>query len=224
MSRSSLADAAYAELRSAILAGDLAPGTTIVETDVASLLDVSRTPVREALRRLELEGYLERQPGGRLSVHSYTDREIRDLFLVRGLLEGYAARLAATRIADGELDELERLLERDMEALREHEIDELAALNDQIHGVVLEASRNRTLRDLVANLRERIHGLGAFAVGAGEDQHRFVEEHARMVGLLREGDAEAVEDLAREHVQKARDVLLDGLESGGQALAESDAS
>jgi DNA-binding GntR family transcriptional regulator len=224
MSRSSLADAAYAELRSAILAGDLAPGATIVETDVASLLDVSRTPVREALRRLELEGYLERQPGGRLSVHSYTDREIRDLFLVRGLLEGYAARLAATRISDGELDELERLLERDMDALRDHEIDELAALNDQIHGVVLEASRNRTLRDLVANLRERIHGLGAFAIGAGEDQHRFVEEHARMVGLLREGDAEAVEDLAREHVHKARDVLLEGLASGGLAAVESDAS
>jgi DNA-binding GntR family transcriptional regulator len=224
MSRSSLADAAYAELRSAILAGDLAPGTTIVETDVASLLDVSRTPVREALRRLELEGYLEREPGGRLNVHSYTDREIRDLFLVRGLLEGYAARLAATRISDGELDELERLLERDMDALRDHEIDELAALNDQIHGVVLEASRNRTLRDLVANLRERIHGLGAFAIGAGEDQQRFVEEHARMVGLLREGDAEAVEDLAREHVHKARDVLLEGLVSGGHAAVESDAS
>jgi DNA-binding GntR family transcriptional regulator len=224
MSRSSLADAAYAELRAAILAGRLTPGATIVETEIASLLHVSRTPVREALRRLELEGYLEREPGGRLSVHSYTDREIRDLFLVRGLLEGYAARLAATRISDAELDELERLLERDMHALRDHRIDQLATLNDQFHRLILEASRNRTLRDLVANLRERIHGLGAFAIGAGEDQHRFVEEHARMVRLLREGDAEAVEDLAREHVHKARDLLLEGLESDHHAAVESDAS
>jgi DNA-binding GntR family transcriptional regulator len=224
MSRSSLADAAYAELRSAILAGKLAPGTTIVETDVASLLGVSRTPVREALRRLELEGYLERQPGGRLSVHSYTDREIKDLFLVRGLLEGYAARLAATRISDAELDELERLLDRDIQAVRDEEIDELAALNDQIHGLILEASRNRTLRDLVANLRERIHGLGAFAIGAGEDQRRFVEEHARMVRLLRDGDVDQVEELAREHVHKARDVLLEGMQSGEQPAVKSDAS
>jgi DNA-binding GntR family transcriptional regulator len=224
MSRSSLADAAYAELRAAILGGRLSPGTTVVEMDVASLLHVSRTPVREALRRLQLEGYLERKPGGRLSVYSYTDREIRDLFLVRALLEGYAARLAAIRISDAELEELERLLESDIRALREHRIDDLATLNDQIHGVILEASRNRTLRDLVANLRERIHGLRAFAIGAGEDQRLFVEEHARMIRLLREGDAEAVEDLAREHVYKARDVLLEGLESGRHASVESDAS
>lgn len=212
MNRSSLADAAYAELRSAIVGGRLSPGAAVVETELAQMLGVSRTPVREALLRLELEGYLVRQAGGRLVVHAYTRKEILDMFLVRETLEGHAARMAASRISDAELEELEGILDEDVEAFRHHRIDQLAVLNDRIHGLIIEASRNRTLRELVGDLRERGHGLALFAVGGGQDQHRFVEEHTAMGRLLREGDGESLEALMRAHVRHARDMLLDGLD------------
>ncbi len=213
MNRASLADGAYEELRSAIVKGRLVPGTLVVETDLAQMLGVSRTPVREALLRLELEGYLVRQPGGRLVVHWHTRKSLDDLYLVRELLEGYAARVAASRISDGELDHLDALLEADVDAYRHHRIEQLASLNEQIHGLFLEASRNRTLVDLVAELRERIHGLALFVVGRGEDQQRFVQEHEELARLLREGDGEGAEALIRAHIRSAEDVLLQGLDT-----------
>jgi DNA-binding GntR family transcriptional regulator len=213
VNRTSLADGAYEELRSAIVGGRLTPGTLVVETDLAQMLGVSRTPVREALLRLELEGYLVRQPGGRLVVHWHTKKCLDDLYLVRELLEGYAARLAASRISDQELDQMDALLEADVDAYRHHRIEQLAQLNEQIHGLFLEASRNRTLKDLVAELRERIHGLALFVVGRGEDQQRFVQDHAELAQLLREGDGEGAEVLIRRHIRSAEDVLLEGLDT-----------
>jgi DNA-binding GntR family transcriptional regulator len=213
MNRASLADRAYEELRSAIVGGRLVPGTLVVETDLAEMLGVSRTPVREALLRLELEGYLMQQQGGRLAFHWHTRKSLDELYLVRETLEGYAAQLAAARISDRELEEFENLIEADLDAFRHHRIDQLAALNEQIHGLILEASRNRTLRDLVADLRERIHGLALFAVGRGEDQHRFVQDHTEMGRLLREGDGAGAAALMRHHIRSAEEVLLQGLES-----------
>jgi DNA-binding GntR family transcriptional regulator len=223
MSRASLAERAYEELRSAIVSGRLVPGTLVVETDLAEMLGVSRTPVREALLRLELEGYLVQQQGGRLAVHWHTRESLDDLYLVRTTLEAYAAQLAASRISDHELEEFDRLIEMDLEAFRHHRIDRLAALNEQIHGLILEASRNRTLRDLVADLRKRIHGLALFAVGRGEDQHRFVQDHTEMARLLREGDGAGAANLMRHHIRSAEEVLLQGLDVGPSAEAGSTA-
>lgn len=220
MNRISLADGAYEELRSAIVGGRLTPGTLVVETDLAQMLGVSRTPVREALLRLELEGYLVRQSGGRLVVHWHTKKGLDDLYLVRELLEGYAARLAASRISDQELDQMDALLEADIEAYRHHRIEQLAQLNEQIHGLFLEASRNRTLKDLVAELRERIHGLALFVVGRGEDQQRFVQDHAELAQLLREGDGEGAEALIRRHIRSAEDVLLEGLDAPDAGVSQ----
>src|SRR3954454_2883152 len=108
--RARLAGQAYAEIRDAINDGRLDAGALVIEADVAEMLGISRTPVRQALRRLELEGFLERDGRGRLFVHGLTRQEIVDLFAVRQRLESFGARLAATRIADGELLRLEEVL------------------------------------------------------------------------------------------------------------------
>lgn len=220
MSRTSLAQGAYEELRSAIVQGRLVPGTLVVETDLAEMLGVSRTPVREALLRLELEGYLIRQTGGRLVVHWHTRKGLDDLYRVRELLEGYAARLAASRISDRELDALDELLEADVDAFRHRRIDQLASLNDQIHGLFLEASRNRTLIELVTEFGERIHGLTIFAVGRDEDQQRFVQEHSELARLLREGDGEGAEALIRRHIRTAEALVLEGLDASGPSIEQ----
>jgi DNA-binding GntR family transcriptional regulator len=211
VTRSSLGERAYEELRSAIVTQRLSRGTPLVEADVTASLGVSRTPVREALRRLELEGYLERDGASRLFVRRLTVHQLDEAFLVRELLEAFAARLAADRIADAELERLDALLAADVAALEDGDVEKLARLNEQIHGVVLEASRNRTLSEVLRTLRGRVFGLTAFAVGSSSDQRAFVEEHALLVRLLAAGDGEAAEALVRRHLRRARDVLAAGL-------------
>jgi DNA-binding GntR family transcriptional regulator len=130
--------------------------------------------------------------------------------------------LAASRISDQELDQMDALLEDDIDAYKHRRIEQLARLNEQIHGLFLEASRNRTLKDLVAELRERIHGLALFVVGRGEDQQRFVQDHAELAQLLREGDGEGAEALIRRHIRSAEEVLLEGLDESDPGVPQVD--
>jgi DNA-binding GntR family transcriptional regulator len=210
-SSGTLADRAYRELRSAITAGRLKPGSPIVEADLASLLGVSRTPVREALRRCELEGYLGRREKGRLEVVPPTREMVEQLFDIRITVEEYAARLASERISDAELAQLDALVEEDFRALGRARSDQLAELNGEIHGTVLKAARNRTLVLLMRSFEGRPHGLRVFAVGDIEDRRRFVDEHRALVSLLRDGDADGAARLIRSHLGRARRLLLAGL-------------
>jgi DNA-binding GntR family transcriptional regulator len=211
VSRDSLADQVYAELRSAIAVGALTPQTPVVESAVAGMLNVSRTPVREALRRCELEGYVRREPGGRLVVQRPTVDQMRHVFLCRELLETYAVRLAAERISDEELDALDELIAADRRALAANAMEDLASLNEEIHGLIVRASRNRTLEAMLSGLPGRAYGLHTFAVGTEQDRARFVADHARLAELVRVGDADSAEALIRAHLETARDLLLAGL-------------
>lgn len=207
-----MADDAYRRLRTAITEQRLEPGTPLSENDVARALGVSRTPVREALARLELEGFAVRDDGGRLAVLRLTTDQVRDLFELRSLVESYATRLAAERISDAELALLDEAVAEDGEALKASDIAALGTLNQTIHDVILEASRNRVLIDLVADLRHRLVGLTAFAVGEPDDRERFVADHAEIVSLLRAGDGERAAELVCDHLDGARDLLLDSVE------------
>ena len=209
----------YEELRRAVTVGELAPGTPLLEASLAQKLAVSRTPIREALVRMDLEGYAGHDERGRLVVRTSTRSEIRDWFLVRLLLETYAVRLAAERISDQELRELDDLTAADAVALQELRADRLAALNEQIHDLIFRASRNRALVDLVHRLRGRVYGMSAFAVGDVSEQRAFVEEHAALGRLLREGDPEAAASVICLHLERAQELLEDipRAEDGGEA-------
>lgn len=211
MSEISLADRAYTELRSAIMDRRLAPGSAIVEAELAEMLGVSRTPVREALRRCELEGYLTRHENGRLVVELPTAEMVEQLFVVRVMIEDYAVRQAATRISEAELASLDDLVTEDFEALGRPRTERLAEINGEIHGTILGASRNRTLVALMRSFQGRPHGLSSFAVGDHDDRKRFVEDHRKLVQLLRDGDADGAGSLIREHLNHARHVIIQGL-------------
>jgi DNA-binding GntR family transcriptional regulator len=211
VARSSLADQAYLRLREAIVRGEIPPGRPVTEADVLGMSRVSRTPIREALMRLELEGYLARNSTNHLTVHLPTRREILENFWVRELLEVYATGLAARRISDAEVEHMQQLLKTDRQALRGRALDHLASTNDEIHDLVLRASRNRTLLNLVRNLRAKVHGIHAFAVGSISDQVAFVAQHAAIAEALRDGDGRRAMDLTQRHLRQARDLLLNEL-------------
>ncbi len=213
MTRSSLADQAYRRLRDAILGGRVPLDRPVSESDLTSMLHVSRTPVREALLRLELEGYLTRDGSKRLVVHVPSVDEIVENFWLRELLEVHAARLAARRISDDELRLLERHIANDQAALRSRAVESLARTNEDIHTLILRASRNRALVRLVQTLHAKFHGLQAFAVGRMEDQEEFVSQHAELCAALAEGDSDHAAEIIRAHLHKARDLLLAALDA-----------
>lgn len=208
----SLAARAYQEVRAAIVDGRFLPDEPILELDLGAKLRMSRTPIREALLQLELEGYLVRDDASRLIVHRLSAEEVAQIFMLRELLEGEAVRLAAARISDEELARLDELVAADRSALRRRRFDELHQLNEEIHSVFMDASRNRTLSELLSNLRGRIYGLDVFAVGSHDDQQEFVAEHAALVEHLRDGDEEAAVALLKAHLLRAREVFLHDLE------------
>ncbi|MEX2486542.1 MAG: GntR family transcriptional regulator [Nitriliruptoraceae bacterium] len=206
--RTSIADQVYRRLRTAITDQRLEPGLPLGENDVARAMGVSRTPIREALSRLELEGFAARDESGRLTVVRVTAEQVADLFDLRSLLEPYAAELAAERISDQELAALDREITADTAALERGDIEALAELNQRIHDIVLTASRNRMLVELVNDLRQRLAGVAAFAVGDAAERAHFVDDHSRLAALLRAGDGVGAARLLRHHLEGARDVLL----------------
>jgi DNA-binding GntR family transcriptional regulator len=210
--KTSLADQAYLELRSAIATGRLRAGTPIVESAVASMLAASRTPVRQALRRCEIEGYLRRGADGTLLVNRPTASDMSQLLFVRNLLESYALGCAATRISDAELDQLDALVAEDRRALRRKQPDRLAQINEQIHALLIHASRNRTLERLIRSVQARITPYAVFALGSPTQQEQFVEEHARIAALLRDGEVDTAESTLRDHFSRVEALLVQGLE------------
>jgi DNA-binding GntR family transcriptional regulator len=151
-------------------------------------------------------------------VHRPSSQELNDNFLVREILEGYAAGLAAERISDEELDRLDALIAADFEAAARNRIDDLAALNDQLHELILIASRNRILVGITHELRDK--SMNVFAVGGKERQKRFVNDHAKIGNLLRAGDKDEVVEVMRQHLHAARDLLLEALDSPAEPAME----
>lgn len=209
-SPTSLADQAYRELRGAIVDRRLEPGAPIVETDLAKMLGVSRTPVREALRRCELEGYVMRS-GAKRTVSLPTLEGVEQLFVLRTMIEVHAVERAAERISDDELARLRKLVAEDERALDGPTTERLADLNGEIHGLIIHAARNRTLEGLMRTFQGRPHGFSVFAVGDLDDRRRFVEEHKRLVELLEDGDGTGAAELIATHLDHAREILIDNL-------------
>jgi DNA-binding GntR family transcriptional regulator len=192
------ADAVYQALRQSILQGDLAPGGRLRSDALANELRVSRTPVREALRRLEAEGLVTRSGSG-LIVHALSEQDLTELFYVREALEGMAARLAAENATPSERAEIRELLE-DMEAVRRRgDIAALRRLTGEFHQLVCRASHNnRLLQSLKALLdtARQIQTSTLFGEGRPADA---LTEHRNLLRAIEARDGDRAEKLAREH-------------------------
>lgn len=210
--RRSRADHAYVMLRDLIVRGSLAPGSRIIETDVAERLGVSRTPVRDALRQLLQEGYVTAGGGGvqaRLSVAPLTTEDARELFHVTARIEGLAARWAAERPESERLRRaaaIERInIEIDQESKqRKPDIQKLFDLDESFHRHCVEAGAGPRLLALHAAIKPQIERYARLYVSALSDEiHTSVDEHALAIEALRVGDPEAAERALQANWQNA---------------------
>lgn len=193
--------AVYEALRDALRSGVYRPGDRLREEDVARQLDVSRTPVREALGKLLAKGFVRQSPGRGLVVRSLDTSEVLELYAMREILEGAAAGLAARHASQAELDAL-----ADIEAAYEsHAGDtaELARLNLQFHAAIFRAARNRFLDGALQELQDAIALLGPTTHEVEGRIASAAAEHRKILTAIGEHDAEAAEAAARVHIRES---------------------
>ncbi|MEW5899764.1 MAG: GntR family transcriptional regulator [Bacillota bacterium] len=205
-----LRDVVFETLRDAIIQGRLKPGERLMEIQLAEEMGVSRTPVREALRKLELEGLIVMIPRKGAYVAGISVKDIVDVFEVRAALESLAAGLAAERITDQELEELERALVQISEASGSN-LDAVVRTDTNFHEIIYRASRNQRLTQLITNLQEQIQRFRTTSLAQPGRTKTAIEEHRKIVEAISERNVELAQALAREHIENAEQSLLSAL-------------
>jgi DNA-binding GntR family transcriptional regulator len=201
----SAADRAYSEIRGLILSGDASPGTPLREEALADIVGVSRTPVREALRRLEAELYAVRTPGGRLVVADWDVDDVAEMFALRAMLEGHAAARAARRMTPAGLADL-RACNAAIEAAiaqPEPDIARFLAENRRFHDLVLKASASARLSTMLAGLVEQPIVRRTATRYARTDLERSAHEHGQLIQAFAAHDSEWARAVMTAHIHRA---------------------
>lgn len=196
----------YERLRDALLAGELEPGTPLVEASLALWFNVSRTPIREALSRLEQDGLIARDRG-RLVVRERSVDEILDIYETRILLESAVARVAAERRTSQDIRVLHMQLDRWDNQQPESVLD-ILRMNRDFHQAVWRASHNESLIDLLARLDLHVTRFSATTLAHPGRWEQAGEEHRQLVRALEVRDGNGAAEIARQHFQAAREIRL----------------
>lgn len=207
-------------IREAIINGTLKPRERLMEIQLAEELGVSRTPIREALRKLELEGFIVMVPRKGAYVADISFKDIADVFEIRAALEGLAAGLAAERITDEELEEMERMVAEKAEAIANHDMDKLVKVDTLFHEAIYKASRNQRLTSIISNLREQIQRYRTTSLAYPGRMQRSLEEHRSIVEAIQSRDPQIAQQVAREHIENAENSMIEAIKKDGLPLSD----
>lgn len=205
------ADSVHATLREAIVSGQLHVGDKLVEERIARQFGVSRTPVREAIMKLEAEHLVIRIPRRGLVVRSLSEEEVLQVYTVRTALDSLAARLAASEARPAERAELRWLNDSLREVTRQCDAFKAAELSTRFHEALAQATHNDMLVHFVRQINDRVRRLGEVTLGPPERSLASVAEHDRLLDALDARDPEAAEQIARAHSSNAHQALVASL-------------
>ena len=195
-------------IREAIVDGRLAPGQRLKEEELARELGISRTPVREALLVLQSEGLVAAEPNRGATVRAHDAEDLDDLYQLRALLEGYAARRAAARISEAALGELRSSCERFAALVDGGELREIVQENGLFHDTILEAAGSQRLRGMVRKVVELPLVYRAYVWYSADQMRVSAHYHRQITTALDARDSERAELIMKEHVYEARDLLV----------------
>ncbi len=196
----------YRTLRLAILNRELPPSSRLIEIDLASSLGVSRTPLREALARLEVDGLVSAMKSGGYVVSNLRE-ELADAYHLRAAIEGYGVRLAAQRITPAEIERLRQNVERSQRVpLSDRSIR--AQLNLEFHQMLADASKSPRIIHAFSNIRDLILTDEDMSLHSEDAYRQFVREHGLIVLALEMRDGDLADRIVRNHLTQAVDLLL----------------
>jgi DNA-binding GntR family transcriptional regulator len=208
------ADAVYDAIHTALMKGEYPTGTRLIEGSVAAYMNVSRTPVREALRRLEGDGLIRSTSSGRGYIVADMLADAEHVFLIRERLEGLGAALAAQNITSGEMRAL-RAVQAEMEKLLEQERDirqEMAELNTEFHSQILRAARSPRLEGMVTRLHPEYLSYQVVLCYDDKALMQSIQEHKAIADALWNRDADRADKLVQAHFEHGKTVVLKELE------------
>ena len=205
-----LRDVVFNTLRQAILRGEFKPGERLMEIQLANKLGVSRTPIREAIRKLELEGLVIMIPRKGAEVADITEKSLRDVLEVRKALEELAVQLACEKITQEELEELEKAGENFKKVLKRSKyITEVAEADVRLHDVIYMATDNQKLILLLNNLREQMYRYRVEYLKREEAYPQLIAEHAAIIEYISKGEKTAATDVMCKHFDNQVTTVID---------------
>lgn len=205
----SLSDKVFEALESEILKGELERGETLSENKVSARLGVSRTPVREALQRLEQEGLVKTEPGKGAVVLGISQGDLLDIYEIRIRIEGLAARYAARNITDEQAREMRDVVELQEFFAAKGDSRSLRDLDSKFHSMIYKFCTSRILTDTLNSLHHKIERFRRMSVEIGGRGSLSVEEHREIAEALAAHDENKAETLLIEHIKNARDKLAE---------------
>jgi DNA-binding GntR family transcriptional regulator len=202
----------YERIKTSILSGHLNPGEKLTEEHLAKTLGVSRTPVREALHKLESEGLIKVRKKRGFVVSRDSKEEVEELFELRSILEGYTLRVISESISEETLYQLEAFIRNAEEGLKRKKIEDVFKWNTRFHDTLHELVVNKTrLHRLIVNIRKYVLRHRKDTLQYPDGGRRSVEGHKKIVMALKLKDSDLCERVMREHIQEAKEDALQTL-------------
>lgn len=206
-----LRDVVFKTLRQAILRGELEPGERLMEIKLAERLGVSRTPIREAIRKLELEGLVLMIPRKGAEVAKISEKNLCDVLEVRRSLEELAIDLACQRMTSEEYELLEKMEATFTAAIREGDAMKIAQIDEKFHDIIYESTKNDKLVQILNNLREQMYRYRLEYIKDGEKHQILIVEHEQIMKALKLRHVEEAKIAVREHIDNQEITILKNL-------------
>ena len=204
-----LRDVVFNTLRKAILRGELKPGERLMEIQLANKLGVSRTPIREAIRKLELEGLVLMIPRKGAEVAQITEKNMQDVLEVRKALEELSVQLACERITAEQVEEMKMAAEDFRKVLKSGNVTKIAEADVKFHDIIFAATNNQRLITLLNNLREQMYRFRVEYLKQKECYPQLLEEHDKLIALISGGEVEEACELMGCHIDNQASTVSD---------------
>ena len=204
-----LRDVVFNTLRQAILRGELKPGERLMEIQLANKLGVSRTPIREAIRKLELEGLVLMIPRKGAEVAEITEKSLRDVLEVRRALEELAVQLACEKITKEEICELERVAKEFQQVVNSSDITEIAEVDVCFHDIIYTATDNQKLIQLLNNLREQMYRYRVEYLKRDGVFPQLIAEHEAIIRHIENNEKEKATEVMCRHIDNQVETVID---------------
>ena len=204
-----LRDVVFNTLRQAILRGELKPGERLMEIQLANKLGVSRTPIREAIRKLELEGLVLMIPRKGAEVADITEKSLRDVLEVRKALEELAVQLTCDKITKEQIRELEQAAEQFKKTLKSNDITEIAEADVRFHNIIYLATDNQKLILLLNNLREQMYRYRIEYLKRADKYSQLLAEHEEIIRRIEKKQKKEAAEIVCKHIDNQVAAVMD---------------
>ena len=203
-----LSQKVYRALKTEIIKGSLKPGTKLSEGKIAEQMGVSRTPVREAIRELAAEGFVKISPNQGVEISNISIEDIQEVLQIRSVLEGLAARLAATKITREKIKELESFNKNMEKFISKDDILNFIKESEKFHVLILDICGNNRLVQIRKNLDDQIHRYRSISLNVPRRPKYALGEHKKITEALKQGDLAKADELSKMHIENVLKNIL----------------